>query len=130
MLARYELEHYRFIVMTQQGGKSKVPTLYAVTFYNIQKAPDSALAEKSDYPTNLYKTEQPLWVDPYRKKNGKREEEAMKFFDSKKNRQVRHENQCGSPLKPQEWILGGKWRVTGSPWSPIPTIFRVSQVRH
>ena len=129
MKARYELEHYRFIEKTQQGNKTKKPDLYAVTFYNIQYAPDSGLATRSDYPMEAYRTEQSLWIDPYRK-TGKRKEDSMKFFASKTDRQVSLENQYGSPLKPVKWIIGGKWRVTGSPSRPIPPIFVSSQVSH
>lgn len=120
MAARQELEHYGFIEVTRQGGKNKVPTLYALTFINVHKCWGKLNVPATDYPSDKWRIPVEKWVNPYR---DKRSASRLK----KLNRQVPTPNLTG--LNPEPVIRDFDWKKarTGSNPRPIPMIFRINR---
>jgi hypothetical protein len=65
MEARKELEHYGLIRVTRQGGRTKTPTLYAVTFINIHYCKGKHHHSTTETPTLDWRQDREKWTNPY-----------------------------------------------------------------
>ena len=88
--SRHELEHYGFLRVTRQGGKHKVPTLYALTWVNIQSCNGQHDEPPTDKPTEDFLVDKPRWV------REKREAPTFPTIET----QVQPGDHTGSPRGP------------------------------